>query len=261
MRALDDQVRLGKVLYPASLGLGGMGRSRKPTPPLGCVTGHRSPRSSCGTTCLTVPRSGNCCPWPTRLTWPVFAWGPLCRRTAHRQIPQRPHRPSDRGWKALHPCRQRRHRPRRRRHLPRNRLLTRAGGHFLAAGAARLGHPADRGPHRGNSSATTSRHRRAPQPAAPGPPRRTQPSTLGFPRMSCGRPPSSGGIYGAQLPDIDDPRAQAVRRTTTGNLSSSCPRVSLGGDGAKPFTRWPASLARAAPRTRTSPGPSSARCP
>jgi hypothetical protein len=25
-----------------------------------------------------------------------------------------------------------------------------------------------------------------------------------------------GGIYGAQLPDIDDPRAQAVRSTTTG---------------------------------------------
>jgi hypothetical protein len=25
-----------------------------------------------------------------------------------------------------------------------------------------------------------------------------------------------GGVYGAQLPDIDDPRAHAVRRTTTG---------------------------------------------
>jgi hypothetical protein len=25
-----------------------------------------------------------------------------------------------------------------------------------------------------------------------------------------------GGVYGAQLRDIDDPRAQAVRRTTTG---------------------------------------------
>jgi hypothetical protein len=24
------------------------------------------------------------------------------------------------------------------------------------------------------------------------------------------------GVYGAQLPDIDDPRAEAVRRTTTG---------------------------------------------
>ena len=24
------------------------------------------------------------------------------------------------------------------------------------------------------------------------------------------------GLYGAQLPDIDDPRTQAVRRTTTG---------------------------------------------
>jgi hypothetical protein len=26
-----------------------------------------------------------------------------------------------------------------------------------------------------------------------------------------------GGIYGAQLPDIDDPRAQAVRSTTIGS--------------------------------------------
>jgi hypothetical protein len=25
-----------------------------------------------------------------------------------------------------------------------------------------------------------------------------------------------GGVYGAQLSDIDDPRAQAVRHTTTG---------------------------------------------
>jgi hypothetical protein len=25
-----------------------------------------------------------------------------------------------------------------------------------------------------------------------------------------------GGVYGAQLPDIDHPRAQAVRRITTG---------------------------------------------
>src|ERR1700722_18798134 len=42
------------------------GRSPKPAPPPGCVTGHRSPRSSCATTCSTVPRSGNCCPWPAR---------------------------------------------------------------------------------------------------------------------------------------------------------------------------------------------------
>jgi hypothetical protein len=46
------------------------GRSQKPTPPLGCVIGHRSPPSSCGTTCSTDPRSANCCPWPTRSTCP-----------------------------------------------------------------------------------------------------------------------------------------------------------------------------------------------
>jgi hypothetical protein len=73
--------------------------------------------------------------------------------------------------------------PRRRRHLPRNRLLTRAGGHFLGAVATRLGHPADRGPHRGTVPRQPRRHRRAPQPAAPGPPRRTQPSHA---RVPCG---------------------------------------------------------------------------
>jgi hypothetical protein len=30
-----------------------------------------------------------------------------------------------------------------------------------------------------------------------------------------------GGVYGAQLPDIDDPRAQAVRCTTTEESSKS----------------------------------------
>jgi hypothetical protein len=30
-----------------------------------------------------------------------------------------------------------------------------------------------------------------------------------------------GGVYGAQLPDIDDPRAEAVRRTVTGRPPAS----------------------------------------
>src|SRR3984893_12138805 len=44
------------------------GRSPKPPPAPGWGTGHRLPRSRCGTTFSTAPRNGNCCPWPTRLT-------------------------------------------------------------------------------------------------------------------------------------------------------------------------------------------------
>jgi aryl-alcohol dehydrogenase-like predicted oxidoreductase len=39
--------------------------------------------------------------------------------------------------------------------------------------------------------------------------------TLGFPADVMREASVVGGVYGAQLPDIDDPRAQAVRRTTT----------------------------------------------
>ena len=40
--------------------------------------------------------------------------------------------------------------------------------------------------------------------------------TLGFPADVMREASVVAGIYGTQLPDIDDPRAQAVRRTTTG---------------------------------------------
>src|SRR6202035_926469 len=39
--------------------------------------------------------------------------------------------------------------------------------------------------------------------------------TLGFPADVMREASVVSGIYGAQLPDIDDPRAQAVRQTTT----------------------------------------------
>jgi diketogulonate reductase-like aldo/keto reductase len=39
---------------------------------------------------------------------------------------------------------------------------------------------------------------------------------LGFPADVMRDASVVGGVYGTQLPDIDDPRAQAVRRTTTG---------------------------------------------
>jgi hypothetical protein len=40
--------------------------------------------------------------------------------------------------------------------------------------------------------------------------------TLGFPADVMREASVVAGVYGAQLPDIDDPRAEAVRRTTSG---------------------------------------------
>jgi hypothetical protein len=40
--------------------------------------------------------------------------------------------------------------------------------------------------------------------------------TLGFPADVTREACVVTGVYGAQLPDIDDPRAHAVRRTTIG---------------------------------------------
>jgi aryl-alcohol dehydrogenase-like predicted oxidoreductase len=40
--------------------------------------------------------------------------------------------------------------------------------------------------------------------------------TLGFPADVMREASVVAGVYGAQLPDVDDPRAEAVRRTTTG---------------------------------------------
>jgi aryl-alcohol dehydrogenase-like predicted oxidoreductase len=46
--------------------------------------------------------------------------------------------------------------------------------------------------------------------------------TLGFPADVMREASAVGMVYGAQLADIDDPRAQAIRRTTTGQI----PRLS-----------------------------------
>src|SRR2546422_826169 len=100
------------------------GRLRKPTPPLGCMIGHRLPRSSCDTTCLIVPRTEE-----------------QSRDTL--------------GATAVHLSPQ-----------PFDRLDA-------------LSRP-----------------------------------TLGFPGDVMREAAVVSGIYGAQLADIDDPRAQAVRRTT-----------------------------------------------
>jgi hypothetical protein len=40
-----------------------------------------------------------------------------------------------------------------------------------------------------------------------------------------------GGVYGAQLPDIDDPRAQAVRRTIRAAVTMTPPKMSTGPRG------------------------------
>ena len=44
---------------------------------------------------------------------------------------------------------------------------------------------------------------------------------LGFPADVMREASVVSGVYGAQLPDIDDPRAEAVRRTVTGRQPAS----------------------------------------
>ena len=166
------------------------GRSPKPTPPPGAVTGQRSPRSSCGTTCSTAPRRGNCCPWPARWTSAGVCLGPAGRRTAHRQVPQRPHRPDHRGRTPLHRCRQRRHRPADVVAISREigcspaqvaiSWVRQQPGPVIPLIAARTEEQ-----FRDNLAATGVHL----SPAAPGPPRRTQPS---HPRVPRGR--HAGGL-------------------------------------------------------------------
>ena len=45
--------------------------------------------------------------------------------------------------------------------------------------------------------------------------------TLGFPADVMREASVVSGVYGAQLPDIDDPRAEAVRRTVTSRQPAS----------------------------------------
>jgi aryl-alcohol dehydrogenase-like predicted oxidoreductase len=55
--------------------------------------------------------------------------------------------------------------------------------------------------------------------------------TLGFPADVMREASVVGGVYGAQLPDIDDPRAQAVRRTIRAAVTMTPPKMSTGPRG------------------------------
>jgi hypothetical protein len=77
----------------------------------------------------------------------------------------------------------------------------------MGAAAARPGHPVDRD-NLGATDVNLSQQHLDRLNALSRP-------TLGFPADVMRDASVVGGVYGAQLPDIDDPRAQAVRRTTT----------------------------------------------
>jgi hypothetical protein len=52
-------------------------------------------------------------------------------------------------------------------------------------------------------------------------PTRSAPLDVGFPADVMREASVVGGVYGAQRPDIDDPRAEAVRLTVTGRPPAS----------------------------------------
>ncbi len=67
MRALDDQVRAGKVLH-VGVRTGPPGRSARPTRSPSCAGGRRSSRCKWSTRCSSARRNATCCPWPGRST-------------------------------------------------------------------------------------------------------------------------------------------------------------------------------------------------
>jgi diketogulonate reductase-like aldo/keto reductase len=190
------------------------GRSQKPTPPLGCVIGHRSPRCNCATTSFTAPRSENCYPWPDALDLPVFAWGPLAEgRLTGKYLNGHTGRATKAG-----------------------RPYTRVGSDDIVRDVVAIAHEIGCSP----AQLAISWVRQQPGSVIPLIAARTEEQfrenlaatdvhlspqhldrldalsrpTLGFPADVMREASVVDGVYGAQLPDIDDPRAQAVRGTT-----------------------------------------------
>ena len=189
MRALDDQVRLGKVLYSAVSDWAAWEIAEASTAAR-CRDWSSFTAVQLRYNLLDRSPERELLPMASTLDLPAFAWGPLAEgRLTGKYLSGHTGRITEAG------------RPytgvgsdnivRDVATISRERLLTRAGGHFLGAAAARPGHPGDRGPHRRTVPRQPRRHRRAPQPAAPGPPRRTQPS---HPRASCGSPRRRRGL-------------------------------------------------------------------
>jgi aryl-alcohol dehydrogenase-like predicted oxidoreductase len=153
MRALDDQVRLGKVLYPAVSDWAAWEIAEANT---AARLRDWSPFTAVQLRYNLLDRSPEreLLPMADACDLPVFAWGPLAEgRLTGKYLNGHTGRATEVG-----------------------RAYTRVGSDDIVRDVVAISHPAD-----------------VMRDAA-----------------------VIAGVYGAQLPDIDDPRAQAVRRTTAG---------------------------------------------
>jgi aryl-alcohol dehydrogenase-like predicted oxidoreductase len=215
MRALDDQVRLGKILYPAVSDWAGWEIAEANT---AARLRDWSPFAAVQLRYNLLDRSPEreLLPMADAFDLPVFAWGPLAEgRLTGKYLSGQTGRVTQVG-----------------------RPYTQVGSDDIVREVVTIAQEIGRSP----AQVAISWVREQPGPVIPLIAARTEEQfrdnlaaievhlsqqhldrldaisrpTLGFPADVMREASVVGGVYGAQLPDIDDPRAQAVRRTTTG---------------------------------------------
>ena len=215
MRALDDQVRLGKILYPAVSDWAAWQIAEANT---AARLRDWSPFTAVQLRYNLLERSPEreLLPMADAFDLPVFAWGPLAEgRLTGKYLSGHTGRLTEVG-----------------------RPYTRVGSDDIVRDVVAISHEIGCSP----AQVAISWVRQQPGSVIPLIAARTEEQfrdnlaaidvhlsqqhldrldalsrpTLGFPADVMREASVVGGVYGAQLPDIDDPRAQAVRRTTTG---------------------------------------------
>jgi aryl-alcohol dehydrogenase-like predicted oxidoreductase len=221
MRALDDQVRLGKILYPAVSDWAAWEIAEANT---AARLRDWSPFTALQLRYNLLDRSPEreLLPMAAAFDLPVFVWGPLAegRLTGKYLTGHTTGRATEFG-----------------------RPYTRLGSDDIVRDVVAISHEIGCSP----AQVALSWVRQQPGPVIPLIAARTEEQfrdnlgatdvhlsqqhldrldalsrpTLGFPADVMREASVVGGVYGAQLPDIDDPRAQAVRCTTTEESSKS----------------------------------------
>ena len=215
MRALDDQVRLGKILYPAVSDWAAWEIAEANT---AARLRDWSPFTAVQLRYNLLDRSPEreLLPMADAFDLPVFAWGPLAEgRLTGKYLGGHTGRVTEVG-----------------------RPYTRVGSDDIVRDVVAISHEIGCSP----AQVAISWVRQQPGPVIPLIAARTEEQfrdnlaaidvhlsqqhldrldalsrpTLGFPADVMREASVVAGVYGTQLPEIDDPRAQAVRRTTTG---------------------------------------------
>src|ERR1700730_2082029 len=186
MRALDDQVRLGKILYPAVSDWAAWEIAEAST---AARLRDWSPFIAVQLRYNLLDRSPEreLLPMADAFDLPVFAWGPLAEgRLTGKYLSGHTGRLTESG-----------------------NPYSRVGSDDIVREVVAISHEIGCSP----AQVAISWVRQAPRSGIPLVASRPTP---GSPADVMREASVVAGVYGAQLPDIDDPRAQAVRRATTG---------------------------------------------